>query len=245
MVRWYVVALGRRPDADVQVVELPQHERKALIERHKRVKVRPSLSDLYATHLYMCLPPAYTSARLVVAESLSKSTTAVLRCGVLCSVKMLRCEQMVQTMFDKYARRDKRSPAGAMGRKELSQLSKDSGNARIDSVRVSVRRAAVVLLIFVDLGLARPSSCAFAVASRQAYFRDTCEALRADPEVGLFSEHLAQLYLDGGAWSVSLLSDYQKIVGTKRVKAIAPPVAARPDDLNAFVAENQSNLDDV
>jgi hypothetical protein len=86
LVRWCVVALGRRPDADVQVVELPQHERKALIERHKRVKVRPSLSDLYATHLYMCLPPAYTSARLVVAESLSKSTTAVLRCGVLCSV---------------------------------------------------------------------------------------------------------------------------------------------------------------
>ncbi len=64
---------------------------------------------------------------------------------------MLRCEQMVQTMFDKYARRDERSPAGAMGRKELSQLSKDSGSARIDSVRVSVRRAAVVLLIFVDL----------------------------------------------------------------------------------------------
>lgn len=43
--------------------------------------------------------------------------------------------QMVQTMFDKYARRDERSPAGAMGRKELSQLSKDSGSARIDSVR--------------------------------------------------------------------------------------------------------------
>eukprot|EP01043_Picozoa_sp_COSAG02_P047582 COSAG02_NODE_4577_length_5201_cov_1.571737_2_plen_86_part_00 len=42
---------------------------------------------------------------------------------------------MVQTMFDKYARRDERSPAGAMGRKELSQLSKDSGSARIDSVR--------------------------------------------------------------------------------------------------------------
>eukprot|EP01046_Picozoa_sp_COSAG06_P103492 COSAG06_NODE_49665_length_323_cov_57.696429_1_plen_75_part_10 len=57
LVRWYV-ALGRRPDADVQVVELPQHERKALIERHKRVKVRPSLSDLYDTHLYMCLLPA-------------------------------------------------------------------------------------------------------------------------------------------------------------------------------------------
>ena len=84
-VRWSV-ALGRRPDADVQVVELPQHERKALIERHKRVKVRPSPSDLYATHLYMCLLHVYTSARLVVAESLSKSTTAVLRCGVLCSV---------------------------------------------------------------------------------------------------------------------------------------------------------------
>eukprot|EP01046_Picozoa_sp_COSAG06_P012636 COSAG06_NODE_748_length_12635_cov_684.136966_4_plen_118_part_00 len=82
LVRWcvgtYVGALGRRPDADVQVVELPQHERKALIERHKRVKVRPSLSDLYDTHLYMCLLPAYTSARLVVAESLSKSTAAVL-----------------------------------------------------------------------------------------------------------------------------------------------------------------------
>jgi hypothetical protein len=42
---------------------------------------------------------------------------------------------MVQTMFDKYARRDERSPTGAMGRKELSQLSKDSGSARIDSVR--------------------------------------------------------------------------------------------------------------
>ena len=52
---------------------------------------------------------------------------------------MLRCEQMVQTMFDKYARRDERSPAGAMGRKELSQLSKDSGSARIDSVRVCGR----------------------------------------------------------------------------------------------------------
>lgn len=51
---------------------------------------------------------------------------------------------MVQTMFDKYARRDERSPAGAMGRKELSQLSKDSGSARIDSVRsLSPRRSCI------------------------------------------------------------------------------------------------------
>jgi len=119
---------------------------------------------------------------------------------------------MVQTMFDKYARRDAKSPAGTMARKELSQLSKDSGSARIDS----------------------------------AYFRDTCEALRADPEVGISSENLAQLYLDGGAWSATLVSDYKKIFGTKKVKSIAPPVAARPGDLDAFVAAgNRDDLDDV
>ena len=45
----------------------------------------------------------------------------------------------------------------------------------------------------------------------QAYFRDTCEALRADADIGLLSEHLAQLYLDGGAWSATLVSDYKKV----------------------------------
>ena len=101
--------------------------------------------------------------------------------------------KMVQTMFDKYAKRDEGCPAGAMGRKELSQLSKDSGSARIDS----------------------------------AYYRDTCEALRADPEVGLSCEHLAMLYIDNGAWAATLEGDYKKIFGTRRVKSIAPPAEAR------------------
>ena len=39
---------------------------------------------------------------------------------------------MVRAMFEKYARRDANFPNGSLGRKELSQLSKDSGSARID-----------------------------------------------------------------------------------------------------------------
>ena len=99
----------------------------------------------------------------------------------------------LRAVFDKYAKRDEGCPAGAMGRKELSQLSKDSGSARIDS----------------------------------AYYRDTCEALRAEPDVGLSCEHLALLYIDNGAWAATLEGDYKKIFGTRRVKSIAPPAEAR------------------
>eukprot|EP01052_Picozoa_sp_SAG31_P023231 SAG31_NODE_1902_length_6956_cov_5.312236_4_plen_720_part_00 len=41
--------------------------------------------------------------------------------------------QMIRAMFERYARRDSKNPAGVMGRKELSKLSKDTGSARIDS----------------------------------------------------------------------------------------------------------------
>ena len=68
---WAVSTYGLGTSARIDAVEVP-------VPPTKRVKVRPSLSDLYDTHLYMCLLPAYTSARLVVAESLSKSTAAVL-----------------------------------------------------------------------------------------------------------------------------------------------------------------------
>jgi hypothetical protein len=119
---------------------------------------------------------------------------------------------MIQLMFDKYAHRDARSPNGAMGRKELSQLSKDSGSARID----------------------------------RAYFSDTCEALGADPEEGLLSEHLAQLYMNGGAWSATLQSDFKRIFGTKRVRVIPPPAEARSNDLDVFVdGAGSHELDEV
>jgi hypothetical protein len=57
-----------------------------------------------------------------------------------------------------------------------------------------------------------------------------------------FSHHLASETLWGGARRDPCCC---QIFGTKRVKAIAPPVAARPDELNAFVTGSRDDLDDV
>ena len=79
LTRWYVGTL-RLADGRTQTSKsLSCHStnaRRASSGTNASRWQRPSLSDLYAIHLYMCLLPAYTSARLVVAESLSKSTAA-------------------------------------------------------------------------------------------------------------------------------------------------------------------------